>query len=74
MKFYNKNRKNIKIFGVAKNKWKISEIRKIFKNKNVYITFDVDGFDSSLMPATGTPGREVCLGRCNAYYKMFVRF
>ena len=27
----------------------------MFKNKNVYITFDVDGFDSSLMPATGTP-------------------
>ena len=26
-----------------------------FKNKNVYITFDVDGFDSSIMPATGTP-------------------
>jgi agmatinase len=24
-------------------------------NKNVYITFDVDGFDSSIMPSTGTP-------------------
>ncbi len=23
--------------------------------KNIYITFDVDGFDASLMPATGTP-------------------
>ena len=23
--------------------------------KNIYITFDVDGFDSSIMPATGTP-------------------
>ena len=47
MIFYNKNRKKIKIFwGSNKNKWKISEIRKIFKNKNVYITFDVDGFDS----------------------------
>lgn len=23
--------------------------------RNIYITFDVDGFDSSLMPATGTP-------------------
>ncbi len=54
--FYNKNRKKIKIFWCNnKNKWKISEIKKIFKNKNVYITFDVDGFDSSLMPATGTP-------------------
>ena len=56
MIFYNKNKKKIKIFwSNNKNKWKISEIRKIFKNKNVYITFDVDGFDSSLMPATGTP-------------------
>ena len=26
-----------------------------FKNKTVYITFDVDGFDASIMPATGTP-------------------
>ena len=33
----------------------MAEIRKIFKKKNVYITFDLDGFDSSLMPATGTP-------------------
>ena len=56
MNFYNKNRKKIKIFwGNQKNKWKLSAIRKIFNNKNVYITFDVDGFDSSLMPATGTP-------------------
>ena len=56
MNFYKKNKKKIKIFwGSKKNKWRISEIRKIFKKKNVYITFDVDGFDSSLMPATGTP-------------------
>ena len=27
----------------------------MIKNKIVYITFDVDGFDSSIMPATGTP-------------------
>lgn len=25
------------------------------RGKNLYITFDLDGFDSSLMPATGTP-------------------
>ena len=54
--FYKKNKKRIKIFGLAKkNKWRTSEIRKIFKNKNVYITFDVDSLDASLMPATGTP-------------------
>ena len=56
MNFYNKNKKKIKIFwSIDKNKWSISKIRKLFKNKHVYITFDVDGFDSSLMPATGTP-------------------
>ena len=27
----------------------------MIKNKTVYLTFDVDGFDSSIMPATGTP-------------------
>ena len=27
----------------------------LIRKKNVYLTFDVDGFDSSLMPATGTP-------------------
>lgn len=26
-----------------------------FKTENFYITFDVDGFDSALMPSTGTP-------------------
>ena len=25
------------------------------KGKRVYLTFDLDGFDSSIMPATGTP-------------------
>ena len=31
------------------------DIKKHIKDKNVYLTFDVDGFDSSIMPATGTP-------------------
>ena len=31
------------------------EIKKLIKNKTVYLTFDVDGLDSSIMPATGTP-------------------
>ena len=54
--FYKKKKKRITIFwGHQKKEWKISEIRNNFRNKNVYITFDVDAFDSSLMPATGTP-------------------
>ena len=28
---------------------------KLFQDRTVYITFDVDGFDASIMPATGTP-------------------
>ena len=31
------------------------KFQKLIKNKTVYLTFDVDGFDSSIMPATGTP-------------------
>ena len=56
MEFYNKNKDRIKIFWAKdKHKWDINNIVEIFLNKNVYITFDIDGFDSSVMPATGTP-------------------
>jgi len=34
--------------------WRIKDIVKSLGN-NVYLTFDVDAFDSSLMPSTGTP-------------------
>jgi len=33
----------------------LNQLKKIIRNKKVYLTFDVDGLDSSLMPATGTP-------------------
>ena len=56
MDFYENNRDRIKIFwGKDKKNWDFSQIEEFFKNKTVYITFDVDGFDSSIMPATGTP-------------------
>jgi agmatinase len=56
MEFYNNNRDRIKIFwSKDKKNWDISQIDEFFKNKTVYITFDVDGFDASIMPATGTP-------------------
>ena len=56
MDFYNNNRDRIEIFwGKDKQSWDLSLLDKFFKNKNVYITFDVDGFDASIMPATGTP-------------------
>mgnify|MGYP001200738286 FL=1 len=54
--FLKKNKKRINIFWAKdKSKWDLKKFKKIIKNKNVYLTFDVDGFDLSLMPATGTP-------------------
>lgn len=56
MPFLNKNKKRIKIFWAKdKLKWNLNVFKKIIRNKKVYITFDVDGLDLSLMPATGTP-------------------
>ena len=54
--FLKKNSKRIKIFwSKDKDKWNLNKFKKLIKNKNVYLTFDVDGLDSSIMPATGTP-------------------
>tara|TARA_B100000965_G_scaffold278479_1_gene236268 strand:- start:109 stop:984 length:876 start_codon:yes stop_codon:yes gene_type:complete len=54
--FLKKNSSRINIFWAKdKSKWNLNKFKKLIKNKTVYITFDVDGFDSSIMPATGTP-------------------
>ena len=54
--FLKRNSKRIKIFWAKdKSKWDLNEFKRLIKNKNVYITFDVDGLDSGIMPATGTP-------------------
>tara|TARA_B100000029_G_scaffold342758_1_gene335119 strand:+ start:1334 stop:2224 length:891 start_codon:yes stop_codon:yes gene_type:complete len=54
--FLKKNKKRINIFWAKdKSKWNLNKFKKMIKNKKVYLTFDVDGLDSSLMPATGTP-------------------
>ena len=56
MPFLNKNKKRISIFWAKdKMKWNLKKFKKIIKNKKIYLTFDVDGLDLSLMPATGTP-------------------
>ena len=56
MVYYNNNRDRIEIFwGKDKKEWNLDKLNNLFNNKNVYITFDVDGFDASIMPATGTP-------------------
>ena len=54
--FLKKNKSRINLFW-AKDKanWSLQKFKKLIKNKTVYLTFDVDGFDSSIMPATGTP-------------------
>ncbi len=55
-KFLDKNKSRVKVFWANnKNKWNIRKIRNIIKGKNIYLTFDVDCFDQSIMPATGTP-------------------
>ena len=54
--FLKQNNKRIKIFWAKdKLKWNFNQLKKIIRNKKVYLTFDVDGLDLSLMPATGTP-------------------
>jgi len=56
MNFYSDNKDRIEIFwGKDKKNWDLSQLDNLFKDKTVYITFDVDGFDASVMPATGTP-------------------
>ena len=53
--FWQQNQDRIKTFW-AKDmaKWKMKDIINSL-HKNVYLTFDLDAFDSSLMPSTGTP-------------------
>ena len=54
--FMKKNKSRIKIYWAKdKSKWNLKKFKKIIKNKKVYLTFDVDGLDLSIMPATGTP-------------------
>ena len=54
--YLKKNSSRINIFW-AKDKmnWDLYKFKQMIKNKTVYLTFDVDGLDSSIMPATGTP-------------------
>lgn len=54
--FYEANKHRITIhWGKDRAKWKVADIVKPLKGRPIYLTFDLDGFDSSLMPSTGTP-------------------
>jgi len=56
MTYYENNRDRVEIFWAKDKKdWDLGKLKKLFSRKNIYITFDVDGFDASIMPATGTP-------------------
>ncbi len=50
------NKDRIDIFWMKdRRKWDVSDVAKAVGNGNVYVTFDIDAFDSSMIPATGTP-------------------
>lgn len=54
--YLGKSGKRVRLFRAKdKERWKIADILRPLKGLPVYLTFDVDAFDSSLMPATGTP-------------------
>lgn len=54
--FLDANRHRITIHWARdKSKWILTEIMGRLEGKHVYLTVDLDGFDASLMPATGTP-------------------
>jgi len=56
VRFWKKNKKRVTIFWAKdRAKWRAGDVVKAIGDSPVYLSFDVDGFDSSLMPATGTP-------------------
>ncbi len=54
--FYEDNRDRIHMHW-AKDKalWTLNNIVEPLRDRPIYLTFDLDGFDGSVMPATGTP-------------------
>jgi agmatinase len=55
-KYLEENRHRIQIhWAREKQHWQMADILAPLAGKNVYLTVDLDGFDASLMPATGTP-------------------
>lgn len=57
--FYEANRDRVSIhWGKDQARWNIEEMLAPLKGRPVYITFDIDGLDGAIMPATGTPTPE----------------
>ncbi|TNE35256.1 MAG: agmatinase [Alphaproteobacteria bacterium] len=42
-------------WGKDRDDWNVADIVAPLKDRPIYLTFDLDGFDGSVMPATGTP-------------------
>ncbi|GHA84544.1 agmatinase [Algimonas arctica] len=54
--FYEANKHRITIhWGKDRANWNVADIVRPLKGRPIYLTFDLDGFDSSVMPSTGTP-------------------
>ena len=54
--FLEANRHRIHIhWAKDKARWNLAEILKPLRGRPIYLTFDVDGLDGSVMSATGTP-------------------
>ncbi len=54
--FLDANKHRITIhWGKDRANWDVADIVKPLKGRSIYLTFDLDGFDSSVMPSTGTP-------------------
>ena len=54
--YFSNPKNNIKVFewGIGE-KQKVEKVLRAIKTKNVYLSIDIDGFDPSVMPGTGTP-------------------
>lgn len=62
--FIEENRHRIHIYwGKDKKNWDIKQIVSHLKDRSIYLTFDVDGFDSSVMPAQELLNQVVYSGR-----------
>ena len=54
--YYDANRQRIAIhYAKDQAEWNIAELVRPLQGRPIYVTFDIDAFDSAVMPATGTP-------------------
>jgi agmatinase len=54
--YWKANSDRVTVFEAKEKKlWTVDAILNSIKNHDVYLSFDIDAFDSSVMPSTGTP-------------------